>query len=73
MKPADAQKGIGLGLTICESIVSQHGGRMEAGNRTDGPGAEFMFTLPLETKHLHNLGKENEDGTVSRNNSGSGG
>lgn len=49
IKPVDSRKGIGLGLTISESIVRQHGGRMEAHNRTDGPGAEFIFTLPLKT------------------------
>lgn len=47
IKSADARKGIGLGLTICESIVKAHGGHIEARNRTDGPGAEFLFTLPL--------------------------
>lgn len=47
IKSADARKGIGLGLTICESIVKAHGGHIEARNRTDGPGAEFIFTLPL--------------------------
>jgi len=47
-KLADAQRGIGLGLTICEAIVKAHGGDIEAHNRTDGPGAEFVFMLPLE-------------------------
>ena len=61
----DAQKGIGLGLTICESIVSQHGGRMEAGNRTDGPGAEFRFTLPLTDTCPVDKETEETDGTIS--------
>lgn len=47
IKSADSKKGIGLGLSICESIVTAHGGTMGAQNRADGPGAEFMFTLPL--------------------------
>ena len=47
-KLADAQRGIGLGLTICDAIVKAHGGNIEAHNRTDGQGAEFIFTLPLE-------------------------
>lgn len=46
----DAQRGIGLGLTICEAIVNAHGGTIRAVNRSDGPGAEFVFTLPLEDK-----------------------
>lgn len=44
---ADAQRGIGLGLTICEAIVKAHGGTISAANRPEG-GAEFIFTLPLE-------------------------
>jgi two-component system sensor histidine kinase KdpD len=39
--------GVGLGLTICEGIVTAHGGRIWAENR-DGGGAAFHFTLPLE-------------------------
>ena len=45
---ADAQRGVGLGLTICEAIVRAHGGTIEARNRADGQGAEFVFTLPME-------------------------
>ena len=45
---SDAQSGVGLGLTICDAIVRAHGGDIQARNRTDGPGAEFIFTLPLE-------------------------
>jgi len=46
---ADHEKhGVGLGLAICETIVQAHGGSIEAHNRKDGPGAEFIFRLPLE-------------------------
>ena len=45
---SEAKKGIGLGLAICETIVKAHGGNIEARNRKDGPGAEFIFTLPME-------------------------
>ena len=47
---ADAQRGIGLGLSICDAIVKAHGGTIKAQNRKDGHGAEFIFTLPMEDK-----------------------
>ena len=47
-RQADASRGVGLGLTICEAIVRAHGGTIEARNRSDGPGAEFTFTLQTE-------------------------
>lgn len=47
-KTTDSRQGIGLGLSICEAIIKAHGGNIEAHNRTDGPGAEFVFSLPLE-------------------------
>jgi len=42
----DANRGIGLGLTICKSIIEAHNGRMEAYNNGEG-GATFRFALPL--------------------------
>jgi len=39
--------GIGLGLAICRAIITAHGGRIWAENRSGG-GAAFRFTLPLE-------------------------
>lgn len=48
VRHTDARFGIGLGLAICETAVAAHGGTILARNRTDGKGAEFVFTLPLE-------------------------
>jgi two-component system, LuxR family, sensor kinase FixL len=40
--------GMGLGLSIAQSIIQAHGGRVRAANDPAG-GAEFHFTLPLMT------------------------
>jgi signal transduction histidine kinase len=41
------KEGLGLGLSLCRSIVLAHGGRIWADNNPDG-GATIRFTLPLE-------------------------
>lgn len=47
-RSADVKRGMGLGLAICQTVVKAHGGTISGKNRTDGKGAEFIFTLPLE-------------------------
>lgn len=36
----------GLGLHIVETIVKEHGGTIQAGNRSDRRGAEFVIRVP---------------------------
>lgn len=43
---ADGHKGIGIGLSICKTIIKAHGGSITASNHKKG--AEFTFTLPKE-------------------------
>lgn len=43
----DFSKGLGIGLSICKTIVQAHGGEIEGCNREEG-GARFVFTLPLQ-------------------------
>ena len=42
---ADSHKHMGIGLSVCKSIIKAHGGTMFACNNEQG-GASFSFTLP---------------------------
>lgn len=37
----------GLGLALVADVAANQGGRVRAGNRTDGPGSRFVLELPL--------------------------
>jgi two-component system sensor histidine kinase KdpD len=42
-----SSRGIGLGLAICKSIITAHGGEISAFNNENG-GATFLFKLPVK-------------------------
>ena len=42
----DSHKGMGIGLSICKTIIDAHNGYIEAKNHTNG--VLFLFTLPKE-------------------------
>ena len=42
----DGRRNLGIGLSVCMSIVRAHGGTMSAGNLPSG-GARVAFTLPM--------------------------
>ena len=50
---SDQRRNMGIGLSVCMSIVQAHGGTMRAENRKKG-GALLQFSLPLEeNSHEH--------------------
>jgi two-component system sensor histidine kinase KdpD len=46
-RSSDSSRGMGIGLSICMTIIKAHQGKMEARNKKKG-GAVFRFLLPLE-------------------------
>ena len=44
---SDNRRNMGIGLSVCSSIVKAHGGTMSAANVPEG-GAVFCFTLPVD-------------------------
>ena len=46
VKSDDSSRFMGIGLSVCRTIVQAHGGSIQAANLPHG-GAQFKFTLPL--------------------------
>ena len=42
-------QGMGLGLSVCRTIITAHGGKLWAANNPER-GATFHFTLPASTE-----------------------
>lgn len=40
-------EGMGLGLSLCRTVIEQHGGALDFGPGPGGRGTEFRFTLPV--------------------------
>lgn len=50
--------GMGLGLTVCKRIVTEHGGQIKAGSLGEGRGSIISLTLPADL----NIGNRNSPG-----------
>ena len=51
---ADSRRGLGLGLSLCKSIVNAHGGKIAVTDNIPR-GCVFSFTLPLEEVKVDNV------------------
>lgn len=51
-KVADSRRSVGLGLALCKSIISAHGGELTVFDNQP-KGSVFQFTLPVEEVVLH--------------------
>ena len=47
--PTVKKRNMGIGLSVCASIIHAHGGTIKARNRPEG-GADIRFVLDLEEK-----------------------
>lgn len=45
-----SEKGMGLGLYLSRKIIEAHGGEIWAANNTNGKGATFGFSLPVNKR-----------------------
>ncbi len=63
-------EGLGIGLSLCRSIIESHRGRMRAQNLYNGAlavGCRFSFTLPVETQHRVDPAASPAEGEISTN------
>ena len=51
-KVADSRRSLGLGLALCKSIITVHGGKITVEDNKPH-GTIFLFTLPAEEAHLN--------------------
>lgn len=49
---SDDKRNMGIGLSVCQSIIHAHGGEISAHNNESG-GACFEFCLPAEEEEIH--------------------
>ena len=53
-KVVDSRRSLGLGLSLCKSIVTAHGGTISVSdNQPNGTVFTFTFTLPAGEVELH--------------------
>jgi len=57
------QKGMGLGLSICHSIINKHGGKVNFSS-TYGSGSVFHVFLPASKKPVSELNSEQENSAL---------
>ena len=48
-KADSGRSNMGIGLSVCRTIIKAHGGELKAGNRSEG-GAVFTFALQMEER-----------------------
>ena len=51
-KVSDSRRSLGLGLSLCKSIVTAHGGTISVSDNQPN-GTAFKFTLPAEEVEIH--------------------
>ena len=58
-----AHGGLGIGLTLCKSLIEMHGGSIEARSEGPGKGCEFIVRLPVADESR----KAEADGAAKHN------